>query len=162
MGDDEGRTILSEATDSLLDQLLGLRIDGRCGLIEDQDLGIAQDSSDNGDPLALPPGELVPPLADLRVIAVRLGQDKAVGIGSLRRLNDLLEARPRLAVADVLGNRPTKQERLLEHDADLVPQVLELDLADVHAVDLDSPLVHVVEAAEQVHHGRLAYARLAD
>ena len=63
---------------------------------------------------------------------------KSWALAALRRLDDLVHRRVEPAVADVLGDRAGEQQRLLEHDADLVAQRVELELADVDAVDAGS------------------------
>ncbi len=157
----EGGPPLHQPADGLLDLFLGLHVHGGGGLVQDQDLRVVEDGAGQGDALALPAGEPGAPLAHLGVVAVGLGHDEGVGVGRLRGLHDLLEAGAGPAVADVLGDGPAEQERLLEHDADLPAQVLEADLPEVHAVDLDDAVVHVVESGDQVHGGGLAHAGLA-
>jgi hypothetical protein len=48
---------------------------------------------------------------------------------------------------------------LLGHDADRLAEARQRDLADVDAVDLDRPLVDVIEAGQQVGRRRLSRAR---
>ena len=85
-----------------------------------------------------------------------------VGVRQLRRGDDLLVGRLELAVADVLHHGGPEQVRVLEHEPELSPQIALLQVADVRPVDLDRPLVHVVEPGEQVDHGGLSGARRSD
>ena len=55
-----------------------------------------------------------------------------------------------------------KQEGVLEHDRDRMPQVGQREIADVDAVDGDGALVHVVEAHQQASERRLAATGGAD
>ena len=79
-----------------------------------------------------------------------------------RRGLDLLARRVGPAEADVGGDRVGEEERVLEHHADVVAQRVEVDVANVDAVDRDAPGVHVVEAREHERDRRLARARAAD
>src|SRR5207244_2096553 len=62
------------------------------------------------------------------------------------------------AVRDVLPNRRAEQERLLQHQADLVAERLQRVAANVLAVDLDLPRLRVVEARNQRGDRRFAGA----
>ncbi len=66
-----------------------------------------------------------------------------------------------LPVRDVGADRVGEEERVLEHDADLVTHRLERAVAHVGAVDADAALLHVVEAGEEQAHRRLPRARRA-
>ena len=66
------------------------------------------------------------------------------------------------AVGDVVADGPGEQERLLGHVAELAAEGVQVERAQVVAVDAHAALVGVVEAGEQLHHGRLAGAGLAD
>jgi hypothetical protein len=59
------------------------------------------------------------------------------------------------AVADVLGDRQREDERLLEHDTDLLAERPDAQGPQIVAVDDDPPRPWVEEAQEQVHEGRL-------
>ena len=87
---------------------------------------------------------------------------KSCGVGGARRVADLLPGGVEPAVADVLLDRPREEQRLLEDDADLLPQRLELEVAEVDAVDHDAARSRIVEADEQAHQGALAGAGGAD
>jgi hypothetical protein len=52
-----GRASLSCSVKCRLDHLLGLRVQGRGGLVEQQDLGVAEQGAGDGDTLLLAPRE---------------------------------------------------------------------------------------------------------
>ncbi len=83
-------------------------------------------------------------------------------LASLGGAHDLRAPGFRAAVGDVLPDRRAEQERVLQHEADLVAQRLDGEAPDVRAVDLDRPGDRVVEARDQVDDRRLAATRLAD
>lgn len=80
----------------------------------------------------------------------------------LRRLDDLLAARPRAAVGDVFKDAAREEVDLLLHDADILAQGLERETADILPVDEDAPLGHVVKARDEAAKRRLAAARRPD
>ncbi len=82
--------------------------------------------------------------------------------GGARRGLDLLARRVGAPEADVGRDRVGEQERVLEHDADVVAQRIEAHVANVGAVDRDAARVHVVEARQHQRDGRLARSRAAD
>ena len=71
-------------------------------------------------------------------------------------------ARIRLGGGDVLAHRAAEQEAVLQHDADALAQMHEIDLAAVEAVDPHQPLLDRIEALDQPGERRLAGAALAD
>jgi hypothetical protein len=109
------------------DRGLGLRVDGREGVVEDQDRGVADDRAGDGGALPLAAGERDAALPERRVEAEREVVDVA---RELREPRDLADPRPpRLlvvglgdAVGDVLGDGVAEEERLLRHQADVASQ----------------------------------------
>ena len=53
---------------------------------------------------------------------------------------------PLRAQANVAFHGPSKQERVLQHDAESPPQVRQIHLFHINAIDLDRALLHVIEA----------------
>jgi hypothetical protein len=87
-------------------------------------LGSCEDRPRDGDALLLAARELVALLADDHVVAIRLLDDKLVGVGGAGGAQDLVKGCARLAVSDVFGDSPVEQKRLLGHQADLRTQIL--------------------------------------
>src|SRR3546814_12766146 len=67
-------------------------------------------SSDLGQALALPTRERGAVFTDNGVVAFRQFQDELVCAGQLRRLDDLLQWRPRIAERDVLAHAAVRSE----------------------------------------------------
>ena len=88
--------------------------------------------------------------------------DEAVDVGGPGRLHDLLVARVRPRVGDVVADRAGKEPGVLEHHADPGPQVVPCHVGDVHAVEGDPARVQLVEAHDEVDERRLAGAGRAD
>ena len=135
VGDDEGRPALHQVGEGLLHQPLGLGVERGGGLVEDEDGRVLEQGARDGDALPLPAGEPAPPLADHGVVAARQVEDEVVGEGRARRRLDARLVHVVEAVGDVGAHGVVEEHRLLGHEADLLAQARERDLADVHAVD---------------------------
>jgi hypothetical protein len=154
--DDERRPSLHEVGERVLDEPLGLGVEGRRGLVEDEDRRVLQDRAGDGDPLALASGQAAPALADDRVVAARQVEDEVVGEGGPGR-----GFHPRLvhvveAVGDVGAHRVVEEHRLLRDESDLAAQAFERRVLHVDAVDQHGAFRHVVEPRQQVDERRLA------
>ena len=66
-----------------------------------------------------------------------------------------------VAEANVLGQRAGEEERVLQHDGEVLAQRGQIVLAKVDAVHQDLPGSHVVEAHHQADEGGLAGAGVA-
>ena len=81
--------VASTRLQRLLDQLLGVHVQGRQGVVEDQDLGLGEHGTGQGEALPLPAGQGDPLLADPGVEAPRQVVDEP-GLLDLECLVDLL------------------------------------------------------------------------
>ena len=83
--------------------------------------------------------------------------------GDLRRPLDFVRLRRvGMAEGDVRRHRVAEQKALLKHDADVPPQVVEIEFANVDAVDRNRAAVDVVKPRDQAQQRALAGARFAD
>ena len=71
--DDDRGAAGEQAAQALLDRRLGVEVDVRGGLVEDQDAGVGDEGAGERDQLALAGGELDAALADLGVVGLRAG-----------------------------------------------------------------------------------------
>jgi len=85
-----------------------------------------------------------------------------VGVGGLGGGHDLLFRRVGLAVKDVLPDTGGEQHRFLRDQPNLLPQPLQLQLSDVHAVEPDGTREGVVEALDELDDRGLPRAALTD
>ena len=138
--------------------MLHLDVDGAGGVVEDQDGRVDQQGAGDGDPLALPAGERVAPLAHHGVVPVGQPIDETGGTGRLGCGHDLLEGGVGATVGDVVPDRHGEEEGLVEDDTDVGPQAREGEVADVVPVDPHGAPGGVVEAGQHAGHGRLAAA----
>ena len=95
--DEDDGPALGEIGESLLHDVLALGVEIGGGLVQDEDRGILQERSREGDPLPLPPGELHAALPGQALVAVGHRDDEVVGVGGPGGALDLLRAwRPAL------------------------------------------------------------------
>ena len=102
VGDDEDRPVVHEAVHALLDKGFGPGVDAAGRLVQYHDRRIGHRAPGDGDQLALALGELAAGPGDHGIVALRQLLDEAVGIGQLRRLDDLLVGGGEPAVSDVV------------------------------------------------------------
>uniref|UniRef100_A0A7S3CL08 Uncharacterized protein n=1 Tax=Strombidium rassoulzadegani TaxID=1082188 RepID=A0A7S3CL08_9SPIT len=177
MGNDERGRALRNLIDGLLNLLLGLRVKGRGGLIEAHDLGLLEQGSSNGDPLLLSSRQLESPLAHELVVAPLLLHDELVDGGALGSRDNLLDQLEGLlgvvnnlgdlgvsnaSVGDVVEDGVIEEHAVLGHDGDVAPEVIELELGDVLAVDENLARLDVVESVQEPHDRALPRSRLPD
>ena len=84
----------------------------------------------------LPAREVGRALLDVGLVAVRHALDEFLGAGEARRAHRVGQRQPRTAGDDVVADRAAEQEIVLQHHAEALPQVPQVDLAQIGAVDL--------------------------
>ena len=146
----------------LLDPHLGPGVDRTGRLVEDQDFGIGQDGSRNGQQLLLSLGDIARFLVEFHVVAVRQRLDEVVHMRGLGSGDDLLVGRVEAAVPDVLPDGAVEQPGILQHHAEHLPELAAVEIADIVSVHQDSTRIDIVEPHKQLDHGGLAGAGRAD
>src|SRR5439155_17243137 len=101
------------------------------GLVEDEDRGVADGRSGDGDAQALPTGGRNPAVAHHRVVALGELLDELVGSGQSSGPFDLLGRALRRAPGDVLSDGGREQQAVLKDRADLRAQGGERERANV-------------------------------
>ena len=109
--------------DVLLHRSLRLGVERAGRLVENQDRRLVIDRAGDRDALPLAAGQREPGLADARLVAERQPFDELVRAGHFCRPDHSLHVRLVLAERDVLGDGVGEHERVLQHEADLPPQV---------------------------------------
>ena len=138
-----------------LDERLGLGVDGRGRLVEDQHPRVVGEGAREGQELLLPDRQRGAPLLDLAVVALGQGLDEAVRVHGARGGAHPL-VRDRRAEADVGGDGPAEQVDVLEDERQRRAQPGGVEVPHVHAVQGHAALLHVVEAGEQADDRGLA------
>ena len=102
-----------------------------------------------GEPLTLAAGQLVPALADHRVVPLGQRRDEIVDVGMYRGGGDLGLRRHRASIAKVVSDRVVQQVRVLGHERDTGPQRVERELAYVGSVQRDAAACRIVEPRDE-------------
>ena len=147
--DDDQGAALRNAQQVGVDDRLAVGVERAGRLVEDQDPRVADQRPRNREPLLLTARQVRRAFLDEGLVAARQLLDEFLGAGQTRRLDDLLEAGIGLRGGDRLADRPAEQEILLQHDAQARAQVVDVDLAQIVAVDLDQPLIIAVQQLQQ-------------
>ena len=132
------------------------------GVIQDQHLGLLEQGPGNTKALPLAAGYVGTALFDVGIIAFRERADKAIRLGHLAGLLDLLLGRIGVAPAQVFLDGAGKQHVLLQHHAHGFAQGLQVVFPYVLAAQLYRALRYIVQPGDQLHQGRFTCARPAD
>jgi hypothetical protein len=137
---------------------LGVGVDARRRLVQDQHRGIRTERPRKRQQLLLPHRQRRTTLGPRVTIAKRQAIDETVRMHCLeahveRSASSIASSRQGATLSAMV---PEKQVHVLQHHAEDAAKRAEIHLADVHIVDGDPPLLHVVETQQQVHDGGLA------
>ena len=72
-------------------------------------------------------------------------------LGGSGRRDDFAFAGARPSVRDVLGNAGREQHRLLQHQRELVPQIGQLVVPQIHAIEQNLSYRRIVKTRQQAH-----------
>ena len=161
VGDDHHGPAARDAQQVGVDQRLALGIERAGGLVEDQDARIGDQRARDREALPLAAGEVGRAFLDVGLVAVRHALDEFFGAGQPGRAHRVVQRQARPAGEDVVADRAAEQEVVLQHDAEALAQVAQVDLAQIGAVDLHIAGVVAVDALQQAGDGRLAGAATA-
>ena len=157
MGHDQAGRVGEHAAQRLLDELLGVHVERRERVVEDEDARLGEHGPRQGEPLPLAAGQRHALLADAGVEAPRQVEGE-VGLRDREGLADLGLGGLGAAEGEVLAGAHREQRRLLERRGDERAEPLEREVADVDAVEGDPAAGDVVEARHQRGEARLAAA----
>ena len=160
--DNEACSALQKCLQALLQEALGLGIDGRRGFVQHEDLRVGEQRSCKRDELLLALRETRAALVYLRVVAVRHFADKLMRAHGLCGGDDLLIRGIQAAVADVIHDGAGENEAVLQHNAHLRAQRVQRHLGDVVPIDEHPAGIDVIKARDEVDDRRFAGACGAD
>src|SRR5229473_8434659 len=147
--DDECGAAAEQAVERIADLQFGFGVHARGGFVEDEEAGIVGEGAGEIDELALADGKRGAALVDAGADAFGERFDE---IGEADFADGLLDGRAvntGRAEADVGFNGAGEEEGILEDDAEEAAKILQIDFADVDAVEQDLAALNVVEAEEQ-------------
>ena len=151
---------MHEVVEGFLHQVLTLGVERRGGLVEDEDGRVLEDGSGNAYALPLAAREFAATVANVGVKSLLGCHDEVVGIGNARCLLHLLARGVLHSKGDVVVERVVEENRLLVHVAHEGTKLCHAVVAQIHTVDGDAALVHVVESRQQVGNSCLSRATL--
>ena len=160
--DDQARAAFHQAVHGLLDVFFSARIDVRGRLVEDEDVRVREERTADGDELPLALRDVVAGVGEQGLVSFGQGGRDLVDVAEGGGAFEVLLRGVRLGVAHVAADRVREEDRILQNDAHEIAQVVEGNVADVHAVEGDPAAVDVIESHQQVDDGRLAAPRGAD
>ena len=152
MGDHKRGPTAHQPHQGFLDQRLGLGVERRSRLIEDEHARIADKRPGDGQALFLAAGQSGAFLAGRRVEPGRQTGNEFPRVGVAQRLLPGVRPHRRQPVGDILADAAIKQDRLLGHDgeeASIGAQVVRLH---VMAIDENAPGGRTNETDDQVKH----------
>ena len=162
MGDHEARAPRAQRGHRRLDEHLRAGVDRARRFVEDEDRRVGEERPGDGEELLLPRAHRATFIVDDGVVAVRQGVHEAVDVRGSGGSEDLVLGGRRVAVGDVLPDRAAEQPRVLQHHADVRPQLAARHRRDVAVVECDAAAVELVEPHDEVDERGLAGARRAD
>jgi undecaprenyl-diphosphatase len=141
------------AGQGVVQERLGVVVQGRLRLLDDQQRRVAQDGPRQGNAVLLADAQGVAQLADGRLVALGQLLDEVVGVGQLGRLDDARQRVRRVAAADVVGHRVVEDQVVLQDHGDLGPQRVERHAAQVVLVDADLARGRVEQPWNKINQG---------
>src|ERR1700730_12619808 len=112
MRDHEGRPVLGDKIERVLNLAFGEGVERRGCLVENEDRRRLENGSGDGDALLFAAREFEAAFADLRLVAARNMFDEMVDSRQTRCLADRGVTRVEAAVTDIIGDRVVKKYRV--------------------------------------------------
>jgi hypothetical protein len=153
---------LHDAAKTGQDALLGLRVDAREGIVEDEDAGVADDGAGNGGALLLSAGEGDAALPDYRVVFVGEAFYIGIEVGDFGGLADLVEIVIRETESDVAADGFAEEIGVLGNVANGAAECVQRPSTDGAAIDEEFAFRSFPEARDEGGEGGFAAASGAD
>jgi len=159
MRDDQSCASRGRPLQGINDETFRCRIETARRFIEDENGRIAQDRARDGDALFLSTGESAASFRHQSVIAIGQALDELICIGRYRGSDDFLLACASAAEGDIFTNGSAEEQRILEHEADLLAQGLHEIVPNIFAINIDRSCAWVIKPGHEAHQRALAGAR---
>src|SRR5260370_5484954 len=160
--DDERGAAAEQAVEGIADLQFGFGVHARGGFVEDEEAGIVGEGAGEIDELALADGERGAAHVDAGADAFGERFDEIGETDFADGVLDGVAVDVGSAEADVGFDGAGEEEGVVKNDAEKAAQVLEIDFADVNAVEQDLAALNVVEAKEERDERGFAGAGVAD
>src|SRR5258708_777665 len=147
--DDQRGSPGQQAVQRFANQQLRLRIHARSRFVKNQEARIVRHGARKIDELPLPDGKRRAALVYAGADSFRQRAYEFAKPNFVDGAFDCGAVDARRAEPDVRFNRTGKEKRILEHDAELPPQILQFDQSNVLAVEENLSALNVVKAQQQ-------------
>ena len=137
-----------DALDVGIDQRLAFRIERAGGLIQDQDARIMDQRPRDRQTLALAAGQIGRTFLDPGLIAFGQTLDELLGAGQAGGAHRIAQGQAGAAGQDIVLDAAAEQEVFLQHHAEAAPQMRQIDLPQVGAVDLDGAFIFAIDTLQ--------------
>src|SRR5260221_3634006 len=144
------------------DRLIRVRIQRARRLVEDEQLCFAKQRARNGETLLLAAGDLHSSLADDGVEPLLRTAEERLRGGTTPYVEALRVRRARPHEQEVLANGAAEELRVLRHEADRLPEAVQVHPFVRHLVVENGTVARAIEADEQLHQCGLARAGWTD
>ena len=151
----------------MLEPALRLGIQRRSCFVQNQNSGIAQQSTGDRNSLPLAPRQTRSPLSHRSLITKRHILNKSVSFCQLRHFYRLFQA-CRISIISVFvqrnifQNRSRKQETILRDNTQLNSQRLQRNVPNIVAVNCQPPFFWIIETLQQLYQSALTRTAAAD
>lgn len=122
VGDDEDGPVLDESVESFLDLAFGDGVYAGGGFVEDDERGIAEKDSGDGDPLLFSHAQANSSFSDQGVQLLGESADEVGGGGTFEGLPDVLFGSVCFGEEEIVTDGGVEKEGVLGHDADLAAE----------------------------------------
>ena len=144
--DDESGAAAEEAVEGIADLQFGFGVHAGGGFVEDEEARIVREGAGEIDQLALADGQRGAALVDGGADPLGKGLDEIGETNLADGVFDGLAVDAGSSEANVGFNGAGEKEGILENDAEVSAQVLDIDFADVDAVQEDLAALNIVKA----------------
>ena len=158
VGDNKTCSALHQVIHGFLDLHLGSGINGRCGLIKDQDLIICQDRPRDSKKLLLALGNIAGLLVKYHLITARLLHDEIMDVSRFCCCDHLFICCVQSSVADIFHDGSGKQPGVLQHHSEHLTEIAAIEVPDIMSVNLDASAVYIIKTHQQLYDRRFSCA----
>mmetsp|Transcript_11177 Transcript_11177/g.22870 ORF Transcript_11177/g.22870 Transcript_11177/m.22870 type:complete len:235 (-) Transcript_11177:1126-1830(-) len=125
----------------------------RCGFVEQENLGVADQNTGNRNTLLLSTRKLSTLVSDLRVVTIGQLGNKIMRIGQFGSFFNLFLRRVRVSVGNVVTNGGGKECGFLSNVSNQGPQITDINILDIGPIQLDCSRLWIIKTFQQAHDG---------
>ena len=162
MGDDDACSAFHQVVKGILYGIFRDGVKGGGGFVQNQDFGIFQNNTGNGNTLLLTAGKLETAVADFRVVSVGLTHNEIMNAGNLAGVLNFHLSGILFGIKQILSDGAVEKVSFLSDHADAVAQIFQVKGAYVVFADADYSAIYVIETGQQVDHGGFSRTGWAD